>query len=72
VYKIDVDKDWGLEAFVKIISDNTVVVNDKMREIHPKVTGRIPAHMSVLFKNKTEPIKRAYSKGFWYKKSRLR
>lgn len=55
VYKIDAS-----EAFVKIIPDNTVVVNDKMCEIHPNVTGHIPSHMSLLFNNKTEPVKHAY------------
>lgn len=60
VYAFDIDKIYGLEAFVKIIPDNTIVVNDKMCEIHPKVTGHIPAHMSLLFNNKTEPVKRAY------------
>ncbi len=60
VYAFNIDKIYGLEAFVKIIPDNQVVVNDKMCEIYPHVTGHIPAHMSLLFKNKTEPVKRAY------------
>ena len=62
------NKAYGLEAFVKIIPDNMVVVNDKMCEIHPHVTGHIPAHMSLLFNNKTEPVKRAYGKEYWYGK----
>lgn len=64
VYAFDNDKAYGLEAFVKIIPDNMVVVNDKMCEIHPHVTGHIPAHMSHLFNNKTEPVLRAYRKGW--------
>jgi len=69
VYSINNDKDYGLEAYVKIIPDNQVVVNDKMCEIYPHVTGHIPAHMSLLFKNKTEPVKCAYSRhyrGRWH------
>lgn len=62
VYAFNNDKDYGLEAFVKIIPDNMVVVNDKMCEIHPHVTGHIPSHMSLLFNNKTEPVKQAYYK----------
>lgn len=64
VYAFNNDKDYGLEAFVKIIPDNTVVVNDKMCEIHPNVTRHIPAHMSLLFNNKTEPVKSAYIKRY--------
>lgn len=64
VYAFNIDKIYGLEAFVKIIPDNQVVVNDKMCEIYPHVTGHIPAHMSLLFKNKTEPVKRAYYKHY--------
>lgn len=62
IYRFNNDKDYGLEAFVETIPNNTVVVNDKMCEIYPHVTGHIPAHMSLLFKNKTEPVKRAYYK----------
>ena len=68
VYAFDNDKAYGLEAFVKIIPDNMVVVDDKMCEIHPHVTGHIPAHMSLLFNNKTEPVKRAYCKEYRYGK----
>ena len=68
VYAFNYDKDYGLEAFVRIIPDNTIVVNDKLCEIHPRVTGHIPAHMSLLFNNKTEPVKRAYGKEYWYGK----
>lgn len=68
VYAFNNDKAYGLEAFVKIIPDNMVVVNDKMCEIYPHVTGHIPAHMSLLFNNKTEPVKRAYGKEYWYGK----
>lgn len=56
VYRFDAER-----ALVQIIPNNTVVVNDKMCEIHPQVTGHIPAHMSLLFNNKTEPVRRAYS-----------
>ena len=52
------------EVYVKKISNNTVVVNDKMCEIHPHVTGHIPAHMSLLFNNKTEPVKHECSKHY--------
>ena len=55
VYKYD-----NREVYVKKIPSNTVVVNDKMCEIHPQVTGHIPAHMSLLFNNKTEPVRCAY------------
>ena len=63
VYKYD-----NREVYVKKIPSNTIVVNDKMCEIHPQVTGHIPAHMSLLFNNKTEPVKRAYGKEYWYGK----
>ncbi len=53
------------EVYVKEIADNTIVVNDKLCEIYPKVTGHIPAHMSHLFNNKTEPVLRAYHKHYW-------
>lgn len=48
------------EIYVKEIPSSAIVVNDKMCEIHPQVTGHIPAHMSLLFKNKIEPVRRAY------------
>ena len=48
------------EAYVEEIPEDTIIVNDKMCEIYPNVTGHIPAHMSLLFNNKTEPVKRAY------------
>ena len=52
------------EVYVKEIAGNTIIVNDKLCEIYPKVTGHIPAHMSHLFNNKTEPVLRAYRKGW--------
>lgn len=64
VYAFNNDKNYGLEAFVKIIPGNMVVVNEKMCEIYPHVTGHIPAHMSLLLKNKTEPVKCAYGKHY--------
>lgn len=48
------------EVYVKKIPSDTIVVNDKMCEIHPRVTGHIPAHMSLLFNNKTESVRRAH------------
>ena len=48
------------EVYVKTIPNYVTVVNDKMCEIHPQVTGHIPAHMSLLFKNKIEPVRCAY------------
>ena len=52
------------EVYVKTIPNYVTVVNKKMCEIHPQVTGHIPAHMSHLFNNKTEPVLRAYRKGW--------
>ena len=52
------------EVYVQTIIDDVIVVNDKLCEIYPKVTGHIPAHMSHLFNNKTEPVLRAYRKGY--------
>lgn len=59
VYKYD-----DREVYVKKIPSGTIVVNDKMCEIHPDVTGHIPAHMSLLFNNKTEPVKNACVKHY--------
>ena len=66
VYAFNNDKNYGLEAFVRTIPDDMVVVNENMCEIYPQVTRHIPAGMSLLFNKKTEPVKRAYGKEYWH------
>lgn len=45
------------EAFVEEIPNGTIIVNDNICQIYPEITKHIPAYMSYLFKNKTEPVK---------------
>lgn len=46
------------EAYVEKIPNDTIVVNDKLCQIYPEVTGHIPTYMSLLFQKKIEPLKR--------------
>lgn len=46
------------EAYVEKIPKDTIVVNDKLCQIYPNVTGHIPTAMSLLFQKKRESLKR--------------